>query len=105
MICRDMKVVPELLDGRGVNWVLHCAGFYGPNCEAYLASPKYLRHLLENGCHIIVANWSVQERSWWQGYGMSRIIARDVTVRARAVHDLGDEVLIADLPLPAGIKR
>ncbi len=100
MICRDMKTLPELLAGRGVNLVLHSAGFYGPNFEAYLESRKYLRHFLENGCHIIVANWSTCEKSWWEGYGLSRIIARDGTVKARALHDLGDEVVIADLPLP-----
>jgi len=100
MICRDMHSLPPLLSARHADIVLHCAAFYGPNFETFLRAEKFLHTIREGGFHLVLANWTVPEEPWWQGYGMSRIIDREGRLCARARHDIGEEIVSADLPLP-----
>ena len=51
------------------------------------------------GVHMVAANWAVDRRRTWKGYGYSRIIRRDGNVLARARTSAGDEIVYARLPL------
>ena len=98
MICRDMHRLPEIFVRKKVDIVLHCAAFYGQNFETYLMSNKYVRFFREGGMHLVLANWTPEKKTWWQGYGMSRVMAPDGKLLARAKNDLAAEVVTADIP-------
>lgn len=49
--------------------------------------------------HLIGANWSVDEKPPWYGYGFSTIISRDGKVLASAHSLYGSEIVYADLPV------
>jgi len=96
-----MHVVPGLLVGKKVDLLLHSGGFSGPNFDGFLQLVKDLGIAERTGAAIVLANWSVEKTPWWQGWGLSRVIGRDGTLLARAENDLGDAVVIADVPLAA----
>ena len=50
--------------------------------------------------NIVASNWTVPERPDWCGYGQSRVITADGSIAARARDDLGEEIVLADLPSP-----
>ncbi|MCE9557055.1 MAG: carbon-nitrogen hydrolase family protein [Planctomycetes bacterium] len=49
--------------------------------------------------HLIDANWSVDEKQTWRGYGFSTIISNEGKVLASAKSLFGSEVVYADLPV------
>lgn len=51
------------------------------------------------GHHLIGANWSVDEKQNWRGYGFSSIISREGRVLASAKSVLGSEIVYTDLPV------
>jgi predicted amidohydrolase len=51
--------------------------------------------------HVIGANWSVDERQKWRGYGFSEIISRDGVIVASAKSLYGSEIVYAELPTAA----
>ena len=48
--------------------------------------------------HVIGANWSVDEKQKWRGYGFSEIISNEGKVVASAKSLYGSEIVYADLP-------
>jgi predicted amidohydrolase len=58
--------------------------------------------------YVIGANWSVDHRQTWRGYGFSEIIAPDGKVLAAATSLYGSEIVYAEIAtapiLPAGIR-
>jgi len=103
MICRDMLALPALLGKENADIVLLCAAFYGPNFEAFLRAPKFLNRVRAGGFDLVLANWSVPRKPWWQGYGMSRVISRDGKLLARIDKDLGAGMVVADLPITESV--
>jgi predicted amidohydrolase len=51
--------------------------------------------------YVIGANWSVDQKQTWRGYGFSTIFAPDGTVIASAKSLHGSEIIYADLPTAA----
>lgn len=49
--------------------------------------------------HLIAANWSVDEKQAWRGYGFSTIISNEGKVLASAKSLFGSEIVYADLPI------
>ena len=49
------------------------------------------------GHHIIGANWSVDKKQSWRGYGFSTILKNDGTIAAHAKTLYGSEIIYADL--------
>ena len=49
--------------------------------------------------HVIDANWSVDEKQAWRGYGFSTIISNEGKVLASAKSVFGSEIVYADLPV------
>lgn len=48
--------------------------------------------------HLIGANWSVDRKEPWHGYGFSRILAPDGKVLAKAATEIGSEIVYASIP-------
>ena len=48
--------------------------------------------------HVIGANWSVDTKQKWRGYGFSEIISSQGKVIASATSLYGSEIIYADLP-------
>jgi predicted amidohydrolase len=48
--------------------------------------------------HLIGANWSVDEKQDWRGYGFSEIISNEGKIVAAAKSLYGDEIVYAELP-------
>ena len=48
--------------------------------------------------HLIGANWSVDKKHKWRGYGFSEIISKDGEIVASAKSLRGSEIIYADLP-------
>ena len=72
-------------------------GLYCAIADSQLGA--YLNKLKTTGAHLVLANWSVEKKSWWEGYGLSRVVRQDGTLVTRASRDLGDAIVLADLPL------
>lgn len=51
--------------------------------------------------HLIGANWSVDEKQTWRGYGFSEIISNEGKIVASAKSLYGDEIVYAELPTAA----
>jgi predicted amidohydrolase len=56
-----------------------------------------------NGFNMIAANWTVgpEPAPKWHGYGQSRIIDAAGNVVAKVKDDLGEEIVLAELPVAA----
>jgi predicted amidohydrolase len=98
MICYDVHVVLEDLGEAGADVVLHSVAWYGPNSGGWFDT-VLARKVGEAGAGLVLANWTFPEDPGWSGWGLSRVIGPDGETLARAESDLGDEVVIADLPL------
>ena len=48
--------------------------------------------------HLIGANWSVDKKQAWRGYGFSVVISNEGKVVANARTLYGSEIVYADLP-------
>lgn len=66
--------------------------------------PKIAR---ANGYHMVAANWTVpaDARPDWFGFGQSRIITREGKIIAKVGDNRAEEVVIADLLIPAGLPQ
>jgi predicted amidohydrolase len=50
------------------------------------------------GHHLVGANWSVDQKQAWRGYGFSVVISDEGKVVASAKTLYGSEIVYADLP-------
>ena len=48
---------------------------------------------------LAAANWSVDEKQPWRGYGFSAVLSKDGDVLAAANSLFGSEIVLAELPL------
>jgi predicted amidohydrolase len=58
-----------------------------------------------SGFNIIGANWTVPEKPAWSGYGQSLIIDHTGKTLSRVKDDLAEEIIYADLPVPASCRE
>jgi len=100
LICYDINFEPPELKKNRVDHLLYCIAWVDHAGSDWFAKrlPRIARQADVN---IIGANWSVPERPKWHGYGQSLIIGRTGEVVAKVKNDLGNEIIYADLPIPA----
>ncbi len=96
LICYDIHDVPPLLAERGVETLLYPIAWVDDEESTWfdVGLPAEARR---HGVNIVGANWSVEKKQDWPGYGMSRIIDREGKILAAAKGDLGEEILYARL--------
>ena len=99
LICFDIHFEPPKLKANRVDHLLYAIAWVD------YADSAWFRHDLpdiakKTNVNIIGANRSVPEPPGWHGYGQSVIIGRDGRILAKAKHDLGNEILYAELPVP-----
>ena len=99
MICYDVHVLLGELGEAGADIVLHSVAWYGPNSGEWFETVLADR-VRKAGVNLVLANWTFPEDPGWSGYGLSCVIGSDGGMLARAERDLGDEIVIADVPLP-----
>ena len=98
LICFDINFEPPQLKTNRVDHLLYAIAWVDePHSTWFSKSLPGIAH--KTNVNIIAANWSVNARPDWYGYGQSEIIARTGRILARAKNDLGNEILYADLPL------
>jgi predicted amidohydrolase len=100
LISYDFAATLPKLEEKKARIILHCCALYGQNFEALFRSKGFLDPVKNAGATLVLANWTARDFApWWPGYGMSRVILPSgVTKRVR--NDVGDALVIADLPLP-----
>jgi predicted amidohydrolase len=105
MICHDVHVMPPVLKRAGVDIVLYCVGWYGPNTENWYREIFPMRYVVPNKFSVIAANWARDPDSDpWHGCGYSCVINAAGKVVAMAQSPESAEIVIADLPIgPAPI--
>ena len=100
LICYDINYEPRAMKELNVDHLLYSIAWVdAPRSDWFdRRLPDIAR---QSNMNIIGANWSVPDTPGWSGYGQSRIIRRDGTIIARPRSDIGNEILYADLPVPA----
>ncbi|MFB3891250.1 MAG: carbon-nitrogen hydrolase family protein [Phycisphaerae bacterium] len=119
LICYDINFEPPRLKEARIDVLLYCIAWVDrPNSDWYARRlPAIAR---QNNFHIIGANWTVPaapatgpaasapssgpaiRKPDWYGYGQSRIISRDGEILSKVGKDIGEEIIYAELPVPAG---
>lgn len=100
LICYDINFEPPKLKQQGVDHLLYSIAWVDQANSTWFRQqlPAIAR---ENNLNIIGANWSIPDRPGWHGYGQSLILGRDGQTLARVKNDFGNEIIYADLPIPA----
>jgi N-carbamoylputrescine amidase len=101
MICRDVHVLVGELGEAGVDIILDCVAWYGPNSDGWF-STKLAWMVKDANAHLVLANWTFPEDPGWSGYGLSRIIDPEGELAARCSSDIGDEIVCASVPMRQG---
>jgi hypothetical protein len=52
----------------------------------------------EAGVTLVLANWTFPEDPGWSGFGLSRVIGADGQTVARCSHDLGEDIVLYEVP-------
>jgi predicted amidohydrolase len=99
MICYDVHMLLGELGEAGADMVLHSVAWCGPNSGEWFETVLADR-VRKAGVALVLANWTFPEDPGWSGYGLSCVIGSDGGMLARAEHDLGDEIVVADVPFP-----
>jgi predicted amidohydrolase len=100
MICFDFHDLPEQLAARKADIVLYSVGWYGPNEKQWFEHQFPERAVIPYGFSVAAANWSGGTAAdQWPGRGYSCIITADGCVAAMARTVVGNEVVMADIPL------
>ncbi len=100
MICYDFHSMSPLLAKAGADIVLYSVGWYGPNEADWFGRSFPARAVIPYGFSVVAANWSSSSvDKVWPGRGYSCIIKADGTILGMAKSVVGDEIVIADLPI------
>jgi predicted amidohydrolase len=100
LICYDINFEPPQLKQQRVDHLLYSIAWVDSPGSTWFR--KQLPNIAkQNRLNIIGANWSIPDRPGWHGYGQSLIIGRDGQALARVQNDFGNEIIYADLPIPA----
>lgn len=99
LICYDINFEPVAIQKEGVDHLLYSIAWVDDPGSDWFDDdlPRIAR---EHHFSIVGANWSIPDTAGWAGWGMTRVIAADGTIVARAPSDLGNAIVYADLPLP-----
>jgi predicted amidohydrolase len=106
MICYDFHVVPPQLAKQRADIVLYSVGWYGPNEKQWFETQFPQQAVIPFGFSVVSANWAGRtETDVWPGRGHSCIITGDGKVLAMAKTVIGNEIVMADLPVKRGLAE
>ena len=100
LICYDINFEPPRLKQDKVDTLLYCIAWVDRARSPWFQA-RLPRIAQENDLNIIGANWTVPKEPDWHGYGQSCILDRTGRALARVSRDIGEEIIYAELPLPA----
>ena len=105
LVCYDVHSVARRLAEAGADTLLYSIAWVDSHPERWFGEslPGKARDL---GVNIVAANWTFpRERPLCEpGAGYSRVIAADGRVLAAAAEPLGEEIVIADLPVAKRVR-
>jgi N-carbamoylputrescine amidase len=100
LICFDINFEPPRLKEAGIDSLLYSIAWVDDASSSWFAE-KLPAIAKKNNFSIIGANWSMSETPKWHGYGHSLIIDRTGKILAKVGNDIGNEIVYAELPVPA----
>jgi predicted amidohydrolase len=98
-ICFDIHTVLEKYDGKGLWALLYPIAWVDTEHPAEWFLHKLPDRVKPFKLHVIGANWSVDEKQAWRGYGFSEVISNEGKVVAAAKSLYGEEIVYAELPV------
>jgi predicted amidohydrolase len=100
LICFDINFEPDRLRQQQVDTLLYSIAWVDRPKSSWfrVELPRIAR---DHNFNIIGANWTVPAEPDWHGYGQSLIIERTGRVLARVSRDIGEQIIYANLPVPA----
>ncbi len=104
LICYDVHNIPERLAGAGAGTLLYPIAWVDVEGSDWFEKdlPEIAR---KHGVNIVGANWSVEKKQDWPGYGQSRIIDASGKILAAAETDLGEEIIYAEIETGGGERE
>jgi predicted amidohydrolase len=100
MICFDFHVLPKHLAKQKADIILYSVGWYGPNEKEWFQHQFPQKAVIPFGFSVVAANWTGStDQDEWPGRGHSCIITGDGKVAAMATTVVGNEIVIADIPV------
>lgn len=98
MICYDVHgVLPKLIEAKA-DIVLYSVAWWGPNAGGWFEN-TLARQVGQGKLSLILANWTFPADPGWSGHGSSMVIGPDGTLRGRTTKKLGNDIVIADVPV------
>ncbi len=102
LICFDIHKQAEELAKLKIDTLLYSIAWVDDKDSDWF--PKRLPEIARtHGYNIVAANWAIPARHpqpSWHGYGQSTVIDATGGVLAKAAHAIGENIILADLPLP-----
>lgn len=97
-ICFDIHTILEKYQDRHLWALLYSIAWVDDEHPAEWFFERLPERVRPFKIHVIGANWSVDQKQKWRGYGFSEIISNQGTVVAAAKRLYGSEIVYADLP-------
>jgi predicted amidohydrolase len=97
-ICFDIHTILEKYQGHDLWALLYPIAWVDDEYPADWFFQKLPERVKPFKHHVIGANWSVDKKQKWRGYGFSEIISNEGRVLASAKSLYGSEIVYADLP-------
>ncbi len=97
-ICFDIHTILEKYEKKDLWALLYPIAWVDTEHPAEWFLHKLPARVKPFKLHLIGANWSVDEKQDWRGYGFSEIISNEGKVVASAKSLYGSEIVYADLP-------
>ena len=107
-ICFDIHTILEKYDGKGVWTLLYPIAWVDTEHPAEWFLHKLPERVKPFKLNVVGANWSVDEKPKWRGYGFSEIISNEGKILASAKSLHGSEIVYAELPVavkPSKVKK
>jgi predicted amidohydrolase len=97
-ICFDIHTILEKYQGHDLWALLYPIAWVDDEHPAEWFFEKLPERVKPFKLHVVGANWSVDEKQKWRGYGFSEIISNEGRIVASAKSLCGSEIIYADLP-------
>ena len=102
LVCYDIHAQAKVMGELKVDTLLYSIAWVEDKGSDWFAKqlPAIARR---HGFNVVAANWTVPKdpAPKWHGYGQSRILDAAGKVLAKVTDDLGEEIIYAELPIPA----
>jgi predicted amidohydrolase len=98
-ICYDIYTILENYKSKDLWALLYPTSWADSEYPAEWFYHKLPNKVKPYNVHVIDANWSVDEKQSWRGYGFSTIISNEGKILASAKSIYGSEIVYAELPV------